>query len=123
VRCRGEEARGETPDLTNRNRVGGGAIWVSRPRTVKPVTTDRVRHVDAAGLGGRNVFLSGEACPGVGVVVLLSRVDDRHGDVVVRRAGVSRGRSTSGGLDTYAPVGVRAGKGRTSCREDGCGGW
>ncbi len=117
MRCRGEEAGGETSDLTDRNRVVGGATWVSRPWTVKPVTTDRVRHVNAAGLEGQNVFLSGEACLGVG-----SNADDHRGDVVVRWAGVSRGRSTSGDLDTYAPGGVRAGKGRTLGREDGCGG-
>ena len=37
-------------------------------------------------------------------------VDDHRGEVMVRLTGVSRGRSTGGGLDTYAPGGVRAGQ-------------
>jgi RNA-directed DNA polymerase len=34
VRCRGEEAGGETSDLTNRNRIGGTSTWVSQHEVV-----------------------------------------------------------------------------------------
>jgi hypothetical protein len=70
---------------------------VSPHGRVKPGTTDRVRHVNAAGLGGQRMFLSGEACRGVGLILVGCPVPDRRGgNAAVDLAGVSRGRSTSG---------------------------
>ncbi len=118
VRCRGKEAGGETLDLTNRNRIGGTSTWVSQQRMVSPSSPTGAACRCGRGQGTAVVLIRGglSGCRrGSG--------DDHRGDVVVRPAGVSRGRSTSGGLDTYASGGTRAGKGRTSCREDECGGW
>lgn len=62
----------------------------------------RPRCVDAAAVEGHNLLLSGEACPGV-----VGNGDDGHRKVVADRAGVSRGHSTGGDLQS-------AGKARTS---------
>ena len=61
------------PAPRNTNRVGGWAVWVSLLKKAKPVTINRGRHVDAAGVGGNWSFLSGEICPGVGCAVVAPR--------------------------------------------------
>jgi len=66
VRYAVKEARLQTPELTNRNWIGGRESWVSKHIFVKLLTNKRLC-VDAAGLGGRISVLPGE--------VSLSRVD------------------------------------------------
>lgn len=67
MRCGGKEARDETLDPTDRNRV------LRRDSVGESAPSGDARHhrqhcgVDAAGLGGYQTFLSGEAWRGVGV--------------------------------------------------------
>jgi hypothetical protein len=61
-----EGSRRRTRGPRNTNRVEGGAIRASQPRLAKPVSS-RDRNVDAAGVRGRLVPLSGETCRDVGL--------------------------------------------------------
>jgi hypothetical protein len=53
-------------DPRNTNRIQGGAVWTRRPNTSKSGSS-RDRNVDAAGVRGRLLLLSGETCRSVGL--------------------------------------------------------
>jgi len=88
----------------NTNRVEGGAIRASQQRVAKPVSS-RDRNVDAAGVRGRLVPLSGETCRDVGLDVC------RPTPVAERRP-VTRQESA----EAVVAAGSCAAKGRTRSR-------
>jgi hypothetical protein len=59
--CTEEHESASAPGVV---RVKGRASWVSRPRTVKPVTI-KGSSGTRAGVGGKRLCQSGETCPGV----------------------------------------------------------
>jgi len=76
---------------------------VSLLKKVKPVITDRGRHVNAAGVGGKWSFLSGEVCPGVGCAVVVAAPTVR-----TARCGLTGQKSA----EVVVPAGIRFGPGR-----------
>jgi hypothetical protein len=93
VRRGGKEGGGEPVVPRNTNRVEGGVVRASRRGMTKPASS-RDRNVDAVGVRGRLVLLSGEACRDVGLDA--SSPDPGRREAAGHPTGVSRGRSSGG---------------------------
>jgi hypothetical protein len=103
-----EGSRRRTRGLRNTNRVQGGAVRASRRSMAKPASS-RDRNVDAAGVRGRLVLLSGEACRDVGL-------DASRPTPAAERRPVTRQESA----EAVVAAGSCAAKGRTRSRGKAC---